>query len=185
MNMNSKLAREIKTLFAKELKQADWINVLKYVLKLAGLGVIAFGLVLAFRLLNVQVETTVGPAPVVYDATGAMQDAIVYAHEARPAARHVIYDATGVRENAVVLPGELRSIAAPSIVYDATGAMQDAIVLPGEVKSADNRPVIYDATAALQDAVIFSHEVNSASHAAPYDATGAMQDAIVLPWEVD
>lgn len=40
------------------------------------------------------------------------------------------YDATGAMQKAIVLPGETHSAATPNIVYDATAAMLQSVVYP-------------------------------------------------------
>jgi hypothetical protein len=121
------------------------------------------------------------PAPLAYDATGAMLNAVVYPTypQQRAQSSAVLYDATGAMLNAIVLPNQVRPVS-KALAYDATAAMQNAIVLPNQVRPAQ-RGLAYDATGAMLNAIVLPNQVRSAPRNLPYDATGAMLEAVVYP----
>jgi hypothetical protein len=99
----------------------------------------------------------------------------------RPAVRlySPVYDATGAMNAAIVLPGQVAKPVSWAEPYDATAAMLAAIT-PKKVASAYSRP--YDATAAMNAAILLPNEVDRpVLWVRPYDATGTMLDAIVWP----
>jgi hypothetical protein len=109
--------------------------------------------------------------PFVYDATGAMLDAIVL--EAVPVRQPFYYDATAVMMDAIT--AKPVSVTRP-FFYDATGAMLDAITArPVSV----TRPYFYDATGAMLDAI--TARPVSVTRPYFYDATEVMLRNIVLP----
>jgi hypothetical protein len=120
-------------------------------------------------------------APLVYDATGAMLNAVVYPHypEQRIYAHIEQYDATGAMQNAIVYAHQVRPIS-KALAYDATGAMQNAIVYAHQVQPV-SRPLAYDATATMLNSIVLSNQVRPVSRPLPYDATGAMLEAVVFP----
>ena len=85
-----------------------------------------------------------GPVQV-YDATGAMLEAInAKSSDVRIAP---VYDSTGTMLEAIDPRGAEVKIAP---VYDATGAMLDALN-PNEAEA--NPPIVYDATGAMLEAI--------------------------------
>ncbi len=111
------------------------------------------------------------PHPAVYDATGVMNQAIVYPNQVKQSAsRPLPYDATGAMLAAITPQKPL----AIRHVYDATGAMLAAI--------APQKPLairhVYDATGVMLAAIT---PQKPAAIRPVYDATGAMLDAIVWP----
>jgi hypothetical protein len=120
-------------------------------------------------------------APLAYDATGAMLNAVVYPHypEQRTYAHVEQYDATGVMQNAIVYAHRVRPVSRP-LAYDATGAMLSSIVFSNQVRPV-SRPLAYDATGAMLNSIVFTNQVRPISRPLPYDATGTMLEAVVFP----
>ena len=93
-----------------------------------------------------RVEAKKASAPVqVYDATGAMLEAINAKSVEESADPLSVYDATGAMLEAINPDKDVTF----SPVYDATGAMLDAINPPVNTTP----PIVYDATGAMLDAI--------------------------------
>ena len=147
-----------------ELKKESKMNTIKSILIKSGLVLLAaLAIALVASWLSKPVEPVANASP-----TSAL-----------------VYDATGAMNEAIVLPSSVQMVSGKSaLVYDATGAMNGAVALSSEVRPASSKSAfVYDATAAMQDVVVQSWEVQSAPSKLPvfYDATAEMLKSIVLP----
>jgi hypothetical protein len=168
------------TNFVEEDKMNTLNKLLRKSILLLVLLPLALGIFLAARLAS---EGPIASTPTVYDATGAMLNAVEFPTDPDLSARASNrYDATGAMLDAIVQPNE---VAAPvSNRYDATGAMLDAIVVPADPQQSASPALQYDATGAMLDTVVFPGDPDlPTSMGSHYDATKAMFDAVEFEWQ--
>ena len=128
---------------AEVVEKRVWNNIHRHLLLTAGLllGAAALGIALVTVLPRGSTANTAPLAKAVpaYDATGAMENSVVYSWEARPALRPAAYDATAAMNDAVVYSWEARPAPRPQ-AYDATAAMRQSVVYSWEVGGGAEKP---------------------------------------------